>query len=362
MTLRKKIKPLNRLIMIFSLIIPGNKEIFVFGSGSGSFADNAKYMFLEMSNESIKRPIWICSNQEVIDELNEKGYEAYHSESRKAKYYSLRAGYAVIDHVIENLPSWYILGAEIIDLWHGFPYKDIRESGNEENQISKLVKKFRYKLYLPDKFLFTSKKYEHLFGRFMEQSQSIYAGYPRNDLLLNEISGSEVASMELDQDFIFYLPTFRDNKDFAEEVDLSKIDKKLENMEINLVLKPHPKTVIQGEFENIKVLEGDIDIYPLLKQSEALITDYSSVMFDYMHTGKPVIRYQFDKEEYEKVRGLNDEVEHLIPGKEVKTIEGLKESLGNLDEIDADCEDKINEVFECRKEGLQAEHILNQID
>lgn len=346
--------------MILSLIFPRDEKIFVFGSETGPFADNSKYMFLQMAQNTSKKVIWICDDQDIVETLNSKGYEAYLSDSLMAKMYSIRAGYAIVDHYIGELPSWYVLGAQIVNLWHGFPYKKMGDSPAEGLKES-FIKKFRASLYSEDYFLITSVKHENLLSGEISGSK-IYAGYPRNDIFSSsEIQDTQIGSVKVEEDdFIIYLPTFRD-KSGLNDIDLKLLDRSLERFNKKIILKPHPRTEIKSHFSNIEVIENKIDIYPLLNQSSALITDYSSVMFDYMYTGNPIIRFQFDKDQYKDYRGLNSSIEDLTPGIRVDNTDELVEVISNLENRNPNYESKIEEVFESRGNRLQYDIILDQI-
>lgn len=356
------------LDLVLSNIFPKKKGLMVFTSSLERFGQNPKYMFLQIFEEELgAKPVWITDDKEVIEVLSKEGYKAVNSNTFKAKYLILRAEYTVYDDYCPGkLNSWLHLGSKKVNLWHGFPYKQINSDKSSEGQVIQNISRIYHKLfYQPDFFLETSEKYLGLFPQKFRDAETICAGYPRNDIFKDNIEGSELFAEKPDLDsYILYLPTFRGyqtNEGLSENLDLQRLDNFLSKIGEKIVLKPHHRFSIEGNYENIILFEEDTDIYPLVNQSKALITDYSSIIFDYMHTENPIIRFQYDKQKYKEKRGLNPEIEKIAPGKQVKTIEDLKKALKNIDEIDTDYQDKINEVFRCRKEGLQAPHILDQI-
>ena len=353
--------------LILSILFPKKEGLMIFTTSLGRFAQNSKYMFLESSEQTDIDAVWINNDNEVIDTLSDKGYRAINANSLKAKYLILRAEYVIFDNYIpSSLDSWLYLGSKKVNLWHGVPYKKIKNHREIDGKLISFLSNIYHNTFTkPDYFLETNRKYHNLYETIFRESKTIKAGYPRNDVFNNSIDGSELfAKNPPEEKYIVYMPTFRgynEGEGIDGEVDLQDLDNFLGELNKKLILKPHHRFDLDGNFDNIIIFEKDLDPYPLLKESEALITDYSSVMFDYMHTGNPIIRFQFDKKEYEEKRGLNNEIKDAVPGKEVKTIEELKKALKNLDEIGTDYQDNIDEIFEYRKEGLQAPHILDQI-
>lgn len=372
----KNLKPLKRGIMFSSLIlshiIPKKKNLILFSTGSGKFIDNSKYMFLELENEENDlQTVWMSENKQVVESLQKEDYTSLYVNSLKAKYLILRSETVVYTHYSpRTLNSWLYLGSNRVNLWHGLPYKDTSSKKNSQGKIIDFLGSIQHKVfYNPDYFVEPS-RIAQVAPKKNFEAKSICAGYPRNDIFANQIPGSDLfAQLPEDKDYIVFMPTWRDKennwdeeKSLENEIKWKELDKLFSKLDKTLILKPHHYSRIEGDFDNIKVIENSLDVYPLLKDAEALITDYSSVMFDFIHTDKPVIRYQFDREEYEENKGINDELKNLAPGTEVRNMEQLKEALQDLEDIDTDYEEIMQKAFECRKEGLQAQHILDQID
>lgn len=76
------------------------------------------------------------------------------------------------------------------------------------------------------------------------------------------------------------------------------------------------------------------DIQELYLISDILITDYSSVMFDFANTGRPILYYTYDLEDYrDNIRGFYMDFEREAPGPFLKTTEDIIESITNIDEL-----------------------------
>jgi len=207
-----------------------------------------------------------------------------------------------------------------------------------------------------DYVLSSSNLYEVLMSSCIgiPKEKFIRTGFPRNDMLFTADNKSrEIVSNYFGNDIfndetkiIFYLPTFRighkgnkiegklrEGNIFGfEDVDYNKIDKWLRDNNYVLLSKLHPmeENLVSGKSINVgermKLIDSrwltniDKDLYKLLSISDMLITDYSSVYFDYLLLDKPLIFIQNDLEEYRRSRGiLLEPYESWTPGYKVST-------------------------------------------
>jgi CDP-glycerol glycerophosphotransferase (TagB/SpsB family) len=124
------------------------------------------------------------------------------------------------------------------------------------------------------------------------------------------------------------MPTWRDSqKDvFAQHMDLCKLSQVLAAQNAVLLLKPHPNTVVDSIYQadNLILLDRTIDIYGVLPFTDVLITDYSSILYDYLLIpNKQVILYLYDFEEYVHERDFYYPFDENVVGKRVTTFEDL---------------------------------------
>ena len=172
----------------------------------------------------------------------------------------------------------------------------------------------------------------------------IVTGAPRNDFLfktngmsnLTKIFGNKINGEKL----IFFLPTYRNyygrnlgNKNIENIFGFQKFiseefDKFLESNQIKIIYKPHPheEEVLLKDFDNnslnnLLILKNsdlglnEIDLYEIINASDILITDYSSIFYDYLLLDKPIIFTPVDVTEYRKSRGfLVESFEIWAPG------------------------------------------------
>jgi CDP-glycerol glycerophosphotransferase (TagB/SpsB family) len=208
-------------------------------------------------------------------------------------------------------------------------------------------------------------------------------GYPRLDILFGD---KEAVISQLrrtkDNEFIallthlnsfkrviLYLPTFRDSgEDFLMEagLDVARIEAICEELDAVFVIKMHQNSP-SSSFETkvvtarrILILRSKLDVYPLMVFADLLITDYSSVMFEFILTRKPIVLYAFDLETYvSKCRDLYLPYEELATGVQVETFDELCSALRKLlsGPLKQNYEDGIIERFNRFSDGNASKRI-----
>lgn len=346
-----------------SFLVPRNKKIWLFGSTFGRrFADNPRYLYLYVSQhkEELKlRPIWISHNENVVRMLNNEGYEAYMYHSLKGIWFALRGKVYLFDNYSKDINFWQSGGAMKVNLWHGIPLKKIQydnvfDKFRHPRNVWERLKNFPRNISdeKPSHYvLTTSENLIEIFSSAFRTEKVLVAGYPRNAVLIsdeikNVYSIEEKADRKKIFDFlnnkkdgknkkmIFYMPTFRQSENlFFNNFDKDDFQVFLKKNNILFCVKVHPKSKLSKEFESIKsenimVINKDADPYVFLKLSDVLITDYSSVYFDYLLLDRPIIFFDYDLREY-----LNDSREmyfdyyDFTPGEKVENYQSLKNGI-----------------------------------
>lgn len=146
--------------------------------------------------------------------------------------------------------------------------------------------------------------------------------------LIERISGGHYSKV------FVYMPTWRDSQRevFTQSFDLPRLDAMLKSVNSLLLLKPHANVLINpaefAELKNIKLVDGKVDIYPVLPYTDVLITDYSSVLYDYiLMPGKDVILYLYDYADYVKNRDLYYPFDENVVGRKVYNFGELFETI-----------------------------------
>lgn len=345
-----KIKNLLRLfyysiflypLYIISNIFPRNKRIWIFGSHNNTFSDNSKYFFLYVSDNfsNIVKAVWISGNKYIVRSINKSGYRCYYKWSLKGLWFSLR-GYIYIYSAYSSDINFFTSGGAIrFNLWHGIPLKKIEYDINKGTLGTRYKKKYFFMFLYPDNFqkphfiLSTT----HLMSMIISNAfkvgmeRCVELGYPRCEhfawnktCILEYLKNKEKDIYKYLNEILFkyknimmYVPTFRESStnDISQVLDLYKLDKILTENNSLLLIKQHPKLldINLGQFRNIAKLSNKMDIYMILPFVDMLITDYSSVMFDFMLLNRPVILYQYDKNYYEYYeRGFYTEIKKIV--------------------------------------------------
>ena len=353
---------LNLLVMSISLIIPKTDQIVIVGGWFGKrFADNSKYFFLYANQQKeelkLKRIIWITRSDSIIEELKENGFEAYKAWSVYSIWFHLRAKVHLIDQSIYDINPFFSVRSKRIYLWHGFPLKKVGlfMGGESTNGIKfgLLVIKKLLKYCIPGfwgkrKLLATSEFSSDVLGKAFEipVEDIIISAYPRNyepftSLPIKYYSKKEKEHKLLIQQvknngykIIGYIPTFRDKKatklfGTSSQDELRDFFSYLATKNIAVVGKFHFVAESNSNLfksDNFIVLPQDVDIYSFISDIDILITDYSSIYFDYLLWRKPIIFFPYDFEYYRDYdRGLIFEYDEFTPGPKVYNLSSLKE-------------------------------------
>jgi len=161
------------------------------------------------------------------------------------------------------------------------------------------------------------------------------------------------------------MPTWRNkNKNFLESAipDIDMLNAILKKNDLSMYIKLHPNTdTINKQCSNVLFMDPQEDIYNFLHQSDLLITDYSSIYFDYLLLNKEIVFYPYDYEEYSKdEREFYFDYTSFTPGKKVYTFEDLLESLNHLKKLDYSHERKIlKDTLWKHQNGDASERIYN---
>ena len=354
--LPKILNPVLFLLYLFVYFFPRDKKNWVFGSGVGSsFSDNAKYFFLYCSQQYQINSYWISTNRPLVEKLKEEGLHAYYKYSFKGIWLCVRSKVFVYDSRVNGINYWLSNGAFKVALWHGSPLKTIDKDvsiltnmfyiGNHTFGLKRYFIRFLNPecFVTPDFMIATSDKIKGYFYSAFGAKQIEVTGYPRNDIISNPKLYDYYLGFEQQiidsittKKIILYTPTFRDTKRYNRKtpIEWEQLNNLLKNNSATFLIKLHRNDysiVMKEEFSNIRVLASNIDIYPLFSKVDLLITDYSSIFFDFLLTNKPVLFFPYDKNSYlTQDRSLYDDYDKVTPGKKAYTFKELYDNLNNF--------------------------------
>jgi len=212
-------------------------------------------------------------------------------------------------------------GQVYLNTWHGTPLKCLgRNIQNDPFECNNAQRNFLLCDYLLAPNTLTKHVYEEDYmvhgimpGRIM------LSGYPRNSVFFDAQKREEVKKKyRMDGvKTVFYMPTWRGTACGVDNVDqVSEIERLAKDLGpgYRVYVKFHPAMKSNGiKFQYCYDMPGDIEVYEFLNAVDILITDYSSVFFDFASTSKQIILYQYDKEQYYKDRGVYAEVAENLP-------------------------------------------------
>lgn len=247
-----------------------------------------------------------------------------------------------------RLPKYIIKrpGCTYIQTWHGTPLKKLALDMDSvymagETTIEEYKKNFRENSGTWDYLISQNSFSTEVFRRAFDYRREILEiGYPRNDVLFHKNNGNEIRKLKeklglpLDKRIILYAPTWRDNEfhgngkyKFNPRIDFSLLKEGL-GEDYVMIVKYHYLVMDQidwtpyGDF--IRSFDMSYDISVLYLVSDLLITDYSSVMFDYSLLNRPMLFYCYDLEEYkDNLRGFYFNLLEEAPGPVVRTTKEL---------------------------------------
>ena len=304
---------------------------------SGEYGDYKIYVFAKKGvHEKIKR---------LSKSYNLKIHRITSREA-VATMFLERAKYCFTDSGIR--PKYVKREGQIfIDTWHGTPLKVMgRYNRPEEHRTANIQHPFicaDYLLY-PNDFM----KEKMLNGYMIENlymGTILNEGYPRNSVFFNDERREEMKSLLnlQDKDIFVYMPTYRgtllNRKDKAQteiiKEYLREIDARLGDDQV-FIVKLHVfnrSNIDFSEFKHIIDFPSDYETYDILNMADCLITDYSSVFFDFANTKRKIIIFNYDEEEYMADRETYFPLSHL-PFPKVQNVDDLIDELNSPKEYD----------------------------
>ena len=333
------------------------KKVYFQTFSGRRYSDSPKAMYLYMLNAPEYRDyhfVWSFREPERFAFLKNERTEIVKFRSRAdnialrtSKYWI--SNYRMLDHQHPRRGQVYV------QCWHGTPLKrlgyDLEASDNSMNSLKEIRSKYRTDAkkfsYLLSPSPFCTDKFATAWNlvRTKQTHKIIEEGYPRNDRLIN---ADEKERAELrkalgveGKKVILYAPTWRDNQHtsgegytYKTEVDFDRLREELGD-EYVILFRAHYLVANSFDFEKYRGFVTDVssysDINELYIAADILITDYSSVFFDFANLRKPEIFYMYDLEEYAgELRGFYFSLDEL-PGPIVRDEDALIEAVRGCD-------------------------------
>ena len=316
------------LVYPLTFLFPRKKGIWLFGTEGERFAENPKYLFLFIvRNHPEISAYWITGSSQTYEALRNLHLPVLRRWSLRGVYFALRAEVYFFSCYASDINFWLSGGAVHVNLWHGVGIKQIEfgiTSGPLKKKmipslLNRLVEPYRFRR--PEYFLSTtrlmSEHFAHCFR--IPITSCMEYGYPRTDIFFNEEFRSYclrladysymLQSLKQHRKTFLLAPTLRDSGESyleAANLNLGALDRVLATHDSLLIVKLHPSEPnheIREKFvglKNVLLWPSDLDIHPLLPEFDVLITDYSSLYYDFILLERPVIIYTYDRRAYNR--------------------------------------------------------------
>lgn len=336
--------------------LPKKKNIVIFESFLGKqYSDSPKAIYEEWRQQHPHDElVWSIDSRAPIK--LPKGVKTVRRLSFQWVYYMARARVWVSN---SRLPNWIPKDENTIYLqtWHGTPLKKLALDMNTVHMPGTDTERYKASFTRESSkwdYLISPNSYSsNIFKRaFAFHRTMLEVGYPRNDLFYHQTRLREVTKrvkdkLELpnDKKIILYAPTWRDQQNEGRGQYRLTLPLDFENFvsrlgdDYVLLVRFHYLVSENLDLSNVSPHVLDVSHYPDIAElytiSDVLITDYSSVMFDFAHLKRPMLFYVYDLEEYrDDIRGFYMNFTEDAPGPLVRTEEELYQTLEELESIE----------------------------
>lgn len=370
-----------------SYFIPVKNNMVIFESSNGrNYTGSPRYIYEEMLNMGLDDEfecVWILQDLNTKIPGNAKKVKRL---GFKYLFYTLRSEFWIFD----SRHQYYLkkhAKTKYIQTWHGTPLKKLgldmdylNMSGDTD--IEKYQMEFKKNTAIWDYLISQNRYSSEIFRRaFAFNGEMLEIGYPRNDILINKNSVDDINKIKdkfnipKDKKIILYAPTWRDNEyyksgeyKFATEMDFDKMYEELKD-DYTLIVKFHylvKENINWDKYDDFVIeCDADWDIQELYLISDMMITDYSSVMFDYALLKRPMIFFAYDLENYKNnLRDFYFDMVADVPGPIIENSESLVDYLKTIDINEYNNEygekyQRFNEKFNQFDEGIASKKVID---
>ena len=371
---------------VFSKLPIKNKQIVFESFGGKSYSCSPRAIYEELQRVD---PSYTC-----VWAFNDPSSKEIVGNGKKVKRLSLQYYYYMATSkywVINARVPKYIKKrdeTEYVQTWHGTPLKrlaaDMKEVHMPGTSTSTYKKNFYEEAQRWDYLVSPNDYSTEIFKRaFHFDKEVLDVGYPRNDLFYKEEINNPTSIAKLkeriglpaDKKVVLYAPTWRDDEFYGKgeykfdiKLDLFDMKERLGD-EYVVVLRMH---YLIADNLNVDGLEGFAynfsdydDIAELYLVSDILITDYSSVFFDYANLNRPILFYTYDLDKYRNdLRGFYIDFEKEAPGPVLMTSDEVIQTIEDIDNVYTQYQElvsRFNEKFCHLDDGYASKNIIDRV-
>ncbi|WP_193070242.1 CDP-glycerol glycerophosphotransferase family protein [Brevibacterium aurantiacum] len=322
-----------------------NDKVVFYESMSGARMMDSPYaVFKEVFNDpaySDFHHVWSVRSPSVIPaEYKDHPRVSFVMRNTDAHIFFLNRSKYLVGNSVQ--PDFLVRRPEqkFLNTWHGIAYKTLgRDDNNPLGAAASVYSLLQATHVLTPCEFMTEIQLDRFSMRGVYSGDMAEIGYPRQDLTINLDTQTEQSlrtqlNLDPDKKTVLYAPTWRGQKGGA-RFDASHLEDDiaaLSELDANVVFLAHHimlRHIKNVDFSKIIVPPANVNTNELLGIVDLLVTDYSSIFFDYMVTDHPIVHYLYDYEEYESERGLTLQLEEL-PGPVVRSQAALKSVVTDL--------------------------------
>jgi CDP-glycerol glycerophosphotransferase len=318
-------------------------DVVLYNAWWGKLADNPKAIFEELRRrDAALEHVWVLDDLAAAPEgasVVEPGSLGFLAQTGRARYI---VSNNTLRRYFRKKPS-----TTYVQTWHGAVLKRIgldierpawSDSARDLRALRREVASWDY-LVSPNRFSTGVMR-----GAFGYEGEVLEMGYPRNDLLFaadrDEVRAGVRARLGVPEEAraVLYAPTWRDDAAFSTALDLAGLGAALGDGYV-LLVRAHSAvaaTLSLRDGPGVRNVSDVDDVGELLLAADVLVTDYSSVMFDFAPLRKPMLFFTYDLERYrDELRGFYFDFEAEVPGPLLATTPDLADALRDVDTVGA---------------------------
>jgi len=347
--------------------IPRKRSLVAFSCGTGSnYGGNPRYLYEAALRDPRLMPIWVHPYRRPVPVDGPWRY------SPRGVWTLLRAEAWVVDnHLYTLFPHVHPRGKKIFQLWHGVGLKrialgDKRVRPRDRRKIERDTA--RYTLF------FTTSDFmaEH-FSRILAipRERMAITGYPRNDVLFR----ADLQRPDGFRKLVLYAPTWDPRREAVrtpwpfDDFDLDALNEMLERHEALFVVRLHwhmqhllGALESHGRVRRYDEVFGDRDVQQALAVADVLVTDISSIAYDYILLDRPIVIAHPDLDGYDRAYGLVDGYRELLPGEVMETFDAFLRRLEQVlrgEDPDAERRKRVRTIFHRYVDGDSSRRCLD---
>jgi CDP-glycerol glycerophosphotransferase len=326
-------------------VVPRNSKLIAYADNN---LNSSIYLFKYASQQQDGfSHVYLTPYEDLYQELKGQGF----SVARRWSFYGVYAAFRAKTYVISSsrgqINNPLSRHANLVNLWHGISVKKIglMTYRSEEKLKRKRLEFSAFKI-VPSTSPLTQRCFMEAFGK--PAAETPVLGEPRNDFLISNrgernrryLSKYLEGSFDGCRKIIGYLPTWRDYGSWDDGIDYDKLNDQLARNNDLLIIKPHPKDKTFSQFNersNIRLVSRDDgwqDSYELLVGLDVLMTDYSSLAYEFVLLERPVILYTPDFDRFSSDRELWIDYEEIAPACQIFSFDELLPEIARVLEND----------------------------